>query len=57
VKLFCCSGEALMFGDGREVTEITEFHFKSVIDSTYYSNRKAIFHKSKRPALVASPQK
>jgi hypothetical protein len=45
-KLFCCSGEALLFGDGREVKKIAEFHCKSVIDSTDYSNRKAIFHKS-----------
>src|SRR6478672_11403363 len=38
-KLFRCSGEALLFGDSREVKEITEFHAESVIDSTYYSNR------------------
>jgi hypothetical protein len=51
VKLFCCSGEALLFGDGREGKKITEFHFGSVIDSTDYSNRKTIFHKSQRRAF------
>jgi hypothetical protein len=29
-KLFRCSGEALLFGDAREVKKITEFHSKSV---------------------------
>ena len=53
-KLFRCSGEALLFGDSREVMEITEFHAESVIDSTYYSNRKAIFHRSQRRVLVGS---
>jgi hypothetical protein len=45
-KLFCRSGEALLFGDGREVKKIAELHSEPVIDSTDYSKRKAIFHKS-----------
>ena len=43
-KLCRCSGEALLFGNGRKVKKITEFHSKAVIASTYYSNKKSIFH-------------
>jgi hypothetical protein len=42
-KLFRCPGEALLFGDGLKVKQVTQFHFGSVIASKYYSKKKAIF--------------
>jgi hypothetical protein len=42
----------LFFGDGLKVRKITEFHSESVITSTYYSTKKAIFPESARWVLV-----